>query len=139
MKIKQLFWVVGFMTVLLIAPGFISAQTDTTAKKRLRIPATAKGFVGGESHDSYVVRARKGQTMTVQISWRRKDDNRAEFTVSRSANFFNSAPVKFGKESDRGKRWSGRIPQTGNYYIYVVANPTADYTIRVAARTVNAR
>lgn len=130
-KIKRAFLVLVVPAILLIAPSFISAQSDTTSKKLLRSPAAAKGFVGGEAHDSYIIHARKGQTMTVQISWRRKKNNRAEFTVSKSANFFRATQVKFGKASDKGRRWSGKIPKTGNYYIYVVAHPTANYTIRV--------
>ena len=133
-KIKRAFLVLVVPAILLIAPSFISAQSDTTPKKRLQNPSVTKGFVGGEAHDSYVINARQGQTMTVQISWRRKDNNRAEFTVSKSANFFNGAQVKFGKESDKGRRWSGKIPKTGNYYIYVVAHPTANYTIRVTVK-----
>jgi len=107
--------------------------------QRLRSPATVRGFIGGESHDSYVIRARQGQIMTVQISWRHAHDNelgdnRAEFFVSELPNFDGDGQVKFGKESDKGKRWSGKIPKTGNYYIYVNAHPTAHYTLRVTVR-----
>jgi hypothetical protein len=107
--------------------------------QRLRSPATVRGFIGGESHDSYVIRAREGQSMTVQISWRQAHDNElgdnhAEFFVSDLPNFDGGGQVKFGKESDKGKRWSGKIPKTGNYYIYVNAHPTAHYTLRVRVR-----
>src|SRR4030095_14197701 len=82
--------------------------------ERLRNPATVKGLIGGESHNSYVIRARKGQTLTVQISWRHEHhqevgDNHAEFSVSDLPNF--EGQVTFGKESNHGKRWSGRIPR----------------------------
>ncbi len=119
------------VVIVLFAANLTSAQKDTTRKKRLKSPAVVKGEIGGEAHDSYVIRARKGQTMTVRISWRRKDNNRAEFSISRSANFFEGETVKFGKESNRGKTWRGKIPRTGDYYIYVVAHPTAYYTISV--------
>ncbi|MFN0110051.1 MAG: hypothetical protein ACKVZH_14445 [Blastocatellia bacterium] len=117
--------------MLLLVADVARAQEDTTPKKRLRSPATANGFIGGESHDSYVIRAEKGQAMTVQIWWRRKKNNQAGFTVSKSANFFTGDQVTFGKSSDKGRRWSGRIPRTGNYYIYVLAHPTAHYTLSV--------
>lgn len=120
-------------TILLTA-GPLRAQDDTTPKKRLRSPATARGFIGGESHDSYVIRARKGQTMTVRISWRREGDNNAQFTVSDSSNFFNAAQVSFGSESDGSRRWIGKIPKTRDYYIYVVAHPTAHYMLRVTVK-----
>jgi hypothetical protein len=72
--------------------------------------------------------------LTVQISWQTTDGNRAEFTVSQSANFFNAVPVPFGATAEEGKRWSGRIPRTGNYYIYAVGHPVANYTLRVALK-----
>ena len=107
--------------------------------ERLRSPATVRGTVGGESHHSYAVRARQGQIMTVRISWRRERDpelshNHAEFYVSDLPDFGGDGLVKFGKESERGRRWSGRVPRTGNYYIYVMAHPIARYTLRVTVR-----
>lgn len=122
------------LATLMLATSDTWAQEDTTPKKRLRSPATVIGFIGGESHDSYVIHARKGRKMTVQISWQGTEDNQAEFTVSRSANFFNGGQVAFGKSFDKGNRWSGKVPRTGNYYIYVVAHPTAHYKLRVTVK-----
>ncbi len=83
-----------------------------------------------------MIRARKGQILTVKISWRRKHnnedgDNHAEFFVGELPNFDGDGRVKYGKESNKGKRWSDRIPKTGNYYIYVNAHPTARHTLTV--------
>lgn len=133
-KLKRSSLLLIALAIVLLAANSSWAQEDTIPKKRLRSPATAKGVIGGESHDSYVIYARKGRRMTVQISWQRADDNRAEFTVSKSANFFNGPQVGFGKASDNGKRWSGKIPRTADYYIYVVAHPTAQYTLRVSLK-----
>lgn len=108
-----------------------AAQNDAAPKKRLHSPAIVKGDIGGESHDSYVIKARKGQVMTVQIAWRRKGDNRAEFTVSESSDFFNAEPVKFGKSSNHEARWSGKIAKAQDYYIYVTGHPEAHYTLKV--------
>lgn len=129
MKIQRLFLLVVTLATLLLTANISSAQNDTTPKKRLRSPATVRGFVGGEAHDSYVIRARKGQTLSVRISWRPADDNNAQFTVSESPNF--GGPVEFGEESDNSKAWKGKIPKSGNYYIYVMAHPSARYTLRV--------
>ena len=136
MKIKLNHAVIALFVsaFLLFGASEAFAQKDSTPKKRLISPATVKGKIGGEAHDSYVIRVRKGQTMNIQITWRREDDNRAEFSVSRSANFFNGAVLKFGKESDNGRRWRGIIPKSGNYYIYVVANPMAKYTLKVTVK-----
>ncbi len=127
---RILLWLIA-LVILLLTANVAWAQEDTTPKTRLRSPATVKGFIGGESHAGYVIRARKGQTMTVQISWKRKAGNRAEFTVSESANFYSAAEVAFGKMAINGRLWRGKVPQTGTYYVYVVAHPTANYRLSV--------
>ena len=107
--------------------------------KRLRSPATARGVIGGESHDGYVIHARKGQTMSVRISWRpdssddEKYDTNAHFSVNSRPVFSGDGTVK-GKESHKGSRWTGTIPRTGNYYIFVVGYPTVRYTLRVTVQ-----
>jgi hypothetical protein len=116
---------------LLLSASVARAQDDTIPKKRLRSPATVRSTIGGESHDSYVIKARRGQRMTVSISWRKEGDNEASFTVNRSSNFFSAEAVGFGKGSNHGRQWSGKIPETGNYYIYVTAHPVANYLLRV--------
>ena len=134
LKLQRTALLLAVSGLLLLIINVALAQKDTTPKKRLRSPATVKGFIGGESHDSYVIRARQGQIMTVQISWLREDDNQASFTVSASPNFFNSEAVTFGKESQGGRQWTGKIPKTGEYFIYVVAHPTAQYTLKVTVK-----
>jgi hypothetical protein len=116
------------------ATAAAGAQGETSPPRRLRSVAVVRGFIGGESHDSYVVRARKGQVLTVRLSWRREGDNRASLSVSESPDFNNVEPVKFGSEDNDGKRWSGRVPKSGDYYIDVVAHPSAHYTLRVSVR-----
>jgi len=115
-------------------PEMALAQVKTSPLRRLRSPATARGFIGGEAHDGYVVRARKGSVLTVRLSWRREGDNRASFTVSESPDYYAGEPVKFGAEDSDGQRWTGRVPRTGNYYVYVVAHPSAHYTLKVSIR-----
>lgn len=129
---------------LLMAADVTLAQ-EQEHSKRLRSPATARGVIGGESHDSYVIRARKGQTMTLQISSRpvpedkqepveNHGDNPAGFWVGELPGFDGNGYVRFGKKSNQGKRWRGKIPKTRNYYIYVSAFPTAQYTLRVTVQ-----
>ena len=100
---------------------------------RLKSMVPVNGIIGGESHDSYVIRARKGQILTVSLSWQREDDNRASFTVSESPDF-SGAPAKFGNRSDEDTKWAGTVPRTGNYYVYVVAHPSARYTLKASLR-----
>jgi hypothetical protein len=117
---------------LLCATNHAAAQVDTVPAKRLRGSATVRGVIGGESHDSYLIHARKGQRLTVRISWRHEGENRAEFTVGDTPDF--GGEVEFGRESDHGRRWSGRIPKTGDYHIYVTGYPTARYTLKVTLK-----
>ena len=121
------------LIAIAVVSSLVLAQTDTRSQRRLRSPASVRGFIGGESHDSYVIHASKGQIMTVEISWQKEGDNRAEFTITRSSNFFESEPVDFGKTSEDEKSWTGEIPSTGDYHIYVVAHPTAHYKLKVTA------
>ncbi len=124
------------LATLLFLPAITIAQEYV---QRLRNPSTVRGLIGGESHDSYVIRARKGQILTVQISWRREHhkelgDNHAEFFVGDLPDYDGGGLVKFGKESNDGRRWSGTIPKSGDYYIYVNAYPTAHYVLRVTLK-----
>jgi hypothetical protein len=109
------------------------AQVEASIPRRLRSPASVRGFIGGESDDGYVVRARKGQVLTVWLSWRREGDNRASLAVSESPDY-TGEPAKFGNDSHNGKRWIGRIPSSGDYYIEVVAHPSAHYMLHLSLR-----
>lgn len=117
--------------VLIVFATQLSQAQDSIRKKRLRNAVAVRGFVGGEAQDHYVIRARKGQRMTVRITWRKEDDNSASFSVSPDSE--NAEPLA-GQESDGGKRWVGRIPKTGDYLISVVAHPSARYTLVVTVR-----
>ena len=127
---------------ILIAFALLAGKTAGAQEhppERLRSPATVRGVIGGESHHSYVIRVRKGQIMIVQISWRREHEeylrnNHAEFWIKDRPNEEGDGYVTFGKESNKGKRWSGKIPKTGDYYISVAAHPIAHYTLRVTVR-----
>ncbi len=119
------------IVILLITAEVVVAQVKPSPPRRLRNPATVRGFIGGESHDRYVIRVRKGRTLKVSISWTPEADNKASFSVSDSLDFSNGEPVKFGTASDDGTSWTGVIPKTGDYYIDVIAHPSAHYTLRV--------
>ena len=111
------------------------AQVEASTPRRLRrLDHSVRGFIGGEAHDGYVVRARKGSVLTVRLSWQREGDNRASFAVSESPDPYTGEPVKFGSDYDDGRRWVGRIPRTGDYYIDVVAHPSAHYTLHVSVK-----
>jgi hypothetical protein len=112
-----------------IPPGATKVEVERATRLKIMVPVN--GFIGGESHDSYVIRGRKGQILTVSLSWQREDDNRASFTVSESPDF-SGAPAKFRNGSDEDTKWVGTVPRTGNYYVYVVAHPSARYRLRAS-------
>lgn len=117
------------------APKVAIAQVETSPRKRLRSGTTVRGFIGGESHDRYVIHARKGQTLSLRLSWRREGDNRASFSLSESPDYPQAGePIKFGAESDDGRGWVGRIRKSGDYYIDVVAHPSAHYALKVSVK-----
>ena len=134
MRFRDICSLAGVVTTLLLLANTSLAQPPEAPAKRLKNPAVVRGFIGGESHDSYVIRATKGRLMTVQISWRREGDNHAGFTVSQMRGFFGAEAVSFGDTTHNEKRWTGKIPKTANYYIYVVAHPSAHYTLRVTIK-----
>ena len=120
--------------ILFLTVSATSAQTDTVRKKRLKNPATVKGFIGGEAHDSYVIRVRRNQTLKVQISWQGKGDRRADFVISKSPDFFAGDVLEGGSETKDGKNRTVKVRATGDYYIYVTAHPTANYTLKVSVK-----
>lgn len=134
MPLKRITPLILAVATLLLTAEVAGAQPKLSPPRRLRSPATVRGFIGGETHDAYVIRARKGQTLTVRLSWRGEGGSRAEFGVSESPDYYSGEPVRFGTRSGGGRRWAGRVPLTGDYYIDVVAHPAARYTLRVSVK-----
>jgi hypothetical protein len=120
----------SWVLVLLLLGGLTRAQTESPAKRILG-SAILRGVVGGESHDAFVIKALKGQTLTLQLSWKLEAKNTASFVLSRSASFFSAEPVQFGRFSSDQKRWVGKIPVSSDYFVFIVAHPTAQYTLWV--------
>jgi hypothetical protein len=113
----------------LLAAG-ITAQPQAKPK-RLHAPATIRSLVGGEANETYVVHVRKGQTLTVEISWKKEDDNTASFGMGALKDL---EPLSFGKESNGGRKWVGQVPKTADYFIEVVAHPSAHYVLKVTVK-----
>jgi hypothetical protein len=130
--VERLSCAIFLLLIFLIASTIARAPRERPG--RIHSPVTIRGFIGGESHKSYVIRAKKGQTLTVRISWRHEDNNHAEFSISRGPTFENSEPIKFGRQSNEGRSWMGKMPISADYFISVVADPSAHYTIRAVLR-----
>ena len=127
MNFRQITLLLVCAVALLASASMVHAQEQEA--EALCFPgngktAVVKSFIGGEAHDSYVLHLRAGRKLTVQI---RSVANRAGFTVSTSE---FGEQVSFGKSVGKNA-WAGTIPETGVYFISVVAHPDARYTLRV--------
>jgi len=132
MSPKRLRLIHSLRLVLILSILATSAFAQPMAKpKRVHAPATIRGLAGGEANVTYVVHVRKGQMLTVEISWKKEDDNTASFGMGTNKDL---EPVSFGMESNGGRKWSGRVPKTGDYFIEVVAHPSAHYVLKVTAK-----
>ena len=119
---------------LIVILGVFAATTQGQPErkpKRLKAPATIKGLVGGEANDTYVVHVAKGRTLTVAISWKKEEDNTASFSVTDSK---DGGTISFGKETNGGRNWTGKVPKTADYFIEVVAHPSAHYVLKVIVK-----
>ena len=118
----------------LIFTATLSAQTGIEEKQvffdKGKTSATISEKISGDQTIDYVLGAKKGQTMTVNL----KTDN--------TANYFNVLPP--GSEeaifigSTLGNYWTGVLPEDGNYKIRVYLmrnaarrNEKANYTLKV--------
>src|SRR5712692_2636220 len=94
--LKQIARLLTYATAVFLLAGLAVAQEDQEAKgicfPQESKTAVVRGFIGGESHDSYVFHVRAGRKVTLQITSR---GNRAGFSVSTSE---FGEPVSFGKE-----------------------------------------
>jgi hypothetical protein len=108
--------------VLALAASWLAAVSAVAQfpehPRTLHSPAKVKGFIGGESHDTYGIKARRGQIMTVRshgfLSATKNQaavDNNAQFWVSTAPDFDGTGDVKFGQEFDNGKTWTRQNPK----------------------------
>lgn len=122
---------------LAISLIFASAMASgAQAPEKVRVPSIVHGGVGGESHQSYVFEAKCGDVIRVKLSWKHKHDkefgrvNLAQFSLSRSDVFADD--LGFGQYSADERTWTGTMPKEGSYYIYVIAYPIADFTLKLS-------
>lgn len=143
-KLKHAFRALLLTTLVLLAANAASAQCgpmlsstpcekDDTAQvskqlhmRRGKTSVAVKGFIGGESHDTYTFRARKGQRVTVKIMSRK---NTAGFSVSSAGG--GEFP---GNSSENNTKFTATVPETGCYSMMVVAHPDARYTLTLTIR-----
>lgn len=120
--------IIGYFTTALFCCLFSTAtltgaQVDTIPKERLWSGSTKRALLDADSHDSYVINACRCRKMTVKLKWKHQGNNSARFTVSTSADFLRRKEVGFLAEGDDKGTHEIEIKKTGNYYIFVEAQP----------------
>jgi hypothetical protein len=79
--------------------------------KRGMSSATVQGKVSIALPDTYLVGARAGQVMTVQLAAR-----------SKAVRFVVMSPTTMSLVADNARSWTGTLPETGDYHIIVDAD-----------------
>ena len=122
-------------SLLVLLASILEGQTSHPNKiahlELKRNQALANGHVGGESHDQYSIFLTKGADITIQL---RSPKNAAEFLFSTSEPFRGAEQVRFGVADESIRSWTGTIPASRKYYIYVTAYPDSDYQLIVTSR-----
>jgi murein DD-endopeptidase MepM/ murein hydrolase activator NlpD len=120
--------------VLCIPAAATSTPTPTPAPTRIKfatgaVSATVTGTVTSPQRPQYVLRALKGQLMTVEIT---SKDNRANFAVQGVS---DGQPLK--RLENESRKWSDKLPATQDYLLTVAALPdsTASYTLTITIVT----
>lgn len=118
--------------IITVALPLCAPHGDTPASgELLRVPCRVTGYVGGESHDTYRIAVTKGERLEVRLDWRQSGRNRAEGALSADPDFGGGSPLSNGQWSRDGKRWTGTIDESGVLYLFVVAHPSAHYTVTI--------
>lgn len=111
---------IKYLIVMLVALSFLGfsniTQADGVTKRikfaRGKSSATISESVIRGDQDTYIVGARKGQTMTVKIT--ALEDNAVFQIMSPNEDYLENA----GEEDDQ-TNWSGTLPDNGDYRIVV--------------------
>jgi hypothetical protein len=99
-------------------------------------PAEIQGRIGGEAQDIYIGIFRKETQLSIEFSFAADSEMTAsgfETSAGFSVSKGSLEGADFGLKSDDGKTWQGVIPESGIYYISVLAHPVADYTLKITA------
>jgi hypothetical protein len=121
--------IVAFMLLLLSALA-IAQQDSKVIRVKFAKGATSRTYKGSVSHstNTYLVRARKGQVMSIMIT---SPNNRAVFSISQQLEP-DTDPIEIATDL---KRWTSKLDITGDYDITVGAERSvATYTITITVK-----
>ena len=111
-----------------------TGKTTDPAGKRVKFPAgadaaTVTGKISDSTAVSYIIGARAGQTLDVEVI-DGGENNDVVVTIA------DKKGAKLKADDSYGDRWSGRLPRTGDYVITVntIETKNTDFKIRVTIR-----
>jgi hypothetical protein len=127
-EMKKLSLTFALLLISLVVMNAVNAQKGTSVVRRITFPrgqttAEVQGSLRrGTSHD-YLIRARRGQGMAVRVI---SQGNLAFQVIAPSGQFLSDVTVE----------WGGYLPQSGDYRINVLPDPTTNrayrYTLEVS-------
>lgn len=124
---------ISLAAFMLLLPFFVTAtaqQESKTIRVRFVKGATSRIYKGSVSHsiNTYVVKARKGQVMTVAVS---SSDGEALFSIIQQLEP-DTDPIEIATDQ---KRWTGKLFTTGDYYINIgAARSVATYNLTITVK-----
>lgn len=114
-------------SILLATVTLATAQSGTTRRVRFpkgRTTTVLKGAIVRGTEDRYILRAGRGQTMTVRLT-----------SVEDNAVFEVFAPNSGRSMAGAGTDWTGELPRAGDYTIVVSGTRgNATYTLEITIR-----
>jgi hypothetical protein len=127
---KKLFLVIGFLLFFVVASVEINAQAKVNVQFK---PGSYIGFyngsVRGDRYIDYVMRAKGGQTLRVQMQ--KRSGAPAYFNVLRPG-----SEVAIADDAREAQSWTGVLPEDGSYVVRVylakadrLANRTGAYKV----------
>ena len=113
--------------VLLFSAAAAHAQRGYRVTKRINfkkgeVSATVSGSIpnSSEGHE-YIFRGREGQTLLAKLK-----------SAARDIDFYIETPSGETLDGATGLRnWSGELPETGDYHLYINAGGAARYTLEI--------
>jgi len=119
----------------MLVPAACFAQNDPKPR-RLKVPAgrktvIARGLVGGEVTDYYLIHVEAGRRLIVRSTSRLK---RTQVHVSAAA---EEDALRDAPDRSDLTRWEGNVPRTGDYLISVNVYPGGEHYTLVVGRTLS--
>jgi hypothetical protein len=130
MRIAHRITFAAFLLLLFLSAPAMAQQESKITRVKFAKGTTSKTYRGSVSHsiNTYIVKARKGQVLTVTVS---SSDGEALFSISQQP-APDTDPVELAHDR---KRWSDRLDTSGDYYISVgAARSVASYTLIITVK-----